>query len=299
MDLQYDLFGAGNDISRPRVQVQPFSSQLLKWIGNKQRFAHEIISYFPSKYEEYIEPFLGSGAVLATLSPPKAVGSDLFKPLVEIFQTLQDDPQLLKDWYSHRWAKFMNGDRTAEYERIKASYNKKPNPADLVFISRSCYGGVIRFRKDDGYLSTPIGPHKPISPSSFARRVDEWQVRTSNARFVHSDFRPIMKSANAGDLVYCDPPYTHTQPILYGAQSFDLEELLESIAECKSRGVYLVLSIDGTKKSGNYICDLPIPNGLFEHEVMVNVGRSMLKRFQMNGKSLESEVVRDRLLLTY
>ena len=34
-----------------------------------------------------------------------------------------------------------------------------------------------------------------------------------------------MSKAQKGDLVYCDPPYSHTQSILYGAQSFSLERL--------------------------------------------------------------------------
>jgi DNA adenine methylase len=64
-------------------------------------------------------------------------------------------------------------------------------------------------------------------------------------------------------------------------------------------GVFVVLSIDGTKQSGNRICDVAIPNGIFETEAVVNCGRSMLRRFQMAGQTLEAEVVADRLLLTY
>ena len=105
--------------------------------------------------------------------------------------------------------------------------------------------------------------------------------------------------AKSGDMIYCDPPYSHSQSILYGAQSFNLGELLEQIRDCKSRGVFVALSIDGAKRSGNLVCDLPIPSGLFEREIFVHVGRSMLKRFQMGGQSLEGEVVTDRLLLTY
>ena len=30
---------------------------LLKWIGNKQRFADTIISYFPDTFNDYYEPF--------------------------------------------------------------------------------------------------------------------------------------------------------------------------------------------------------------------------------------------------
>ena len=52
--------------------VVPFKSQLLKWIGNKQRFAHEIISFFPRRFQMYHEPFLGSGAVLGVLAPRRA-----------------------------------------------------------------------------------------------------------------------------------------------------------------------------------------------------------------------------------
>jgi DNA adenine methylase len=47
------------------------------------------------------------------------------------------------------------------------------------------------------------------------------------------------------------------------------------------------------------LCDIPIPDDLFEHEVAVNCGRSMLRRFQLGGETLEGEVVKDRLLLTY
>ena len=279
--------------------VSPFKLQLLKWIGSKQRFAHEIVSYFPLAVGTYFEPFLGSGAVLATLAPKQAVASDVFRPLVEIWQTLHSDADLLKQWYANRQQAMMNGDKVAEYERVKASYNRSPNGADLLFLCRSCYGGVVRFRKADGYMSTPCGVHTPIDAASFAKRVDEWRKRTHETEFVLMDYAQAMQRAKAGDLIYCDPPYKDTQTILYGAQDFDLRRLLDIIARCKSRGVFVVLSIDGTKRSGNFLCDVAIPDGLFEREVFVNCGRSMLRRFQMGGQTLEGEVVADRLLLTY
>lgn len=286
-------------LDEPVQGVKPFRIQLLKWIGNKQRFAHEIISYFPQEFGTYFEPFLGSGAVLATLAPGQGVGTDSFRPLIEIFTTLQEAPDVLKQWYSERWHEMMAGDKVEIYERIKASYNAAPNGADLVFLCRSCYGGVVRFRQTDGYMSTPCGVHAPISPTSFSKRVDEWHKRTSGTKFWCAEYEQAMRLAQKGDLIYCDPPYSHSQSILYGAQSFSLEQLLEVIEDCKRRGVYVALSIDGTKRSGDLLCDLPIPEGLFEREALVNCGRSMLKRFQMDGQTLEGEVVADRLLLTY
>jgi DNA adenine methylase len=294
--MQLPLFPIG--VENQPSSVKPFTTQLLKWIGNKQRFAHEIIGYFPPAFNTYVEPFLGSGAVLGTLAPERAVAADALKPLIEIWQTLKTQPELLKQWYEHRWNGYMSGDRVEKYEEIKASYNFYPNAADLLFLSRACYGGVVRFRTD-GYMSTPVGVHQPIEPASFSKRVDLWHERTRGAEFIHSDFESVLDSAQAGDLVYCDPPYTHTQSILYGAQAFSLERLFKAIERCKSRGVYVALSIDGSKKTGSQILSLPIPDRLFEREALVNCGRSMLRRFQMGGQTLENEVVADRLLLTY
>jgi DNA adenine methylase len=283
----------------PGRQIRPFRSQLLKWVGNKQRLAHEIVSYFPARFGTYHEPFLGSGAVLATLAPDRAIGSDVFGPLMEIWKTLKASPDRLRSWYAERWERAREQTREAVYDQVKAAYNASPNGADLLYLCRSCYGGVVRFRRADGHMSTPCGVHNPITPTAFARRVEEWGRRCRHAEFVQSAYAALMESARPGDLIYCDPPYVDTQPILYGAQAFSLRDLFGVIARCKSRGVFVALSLDGTKRSGDTVCNVPIPEDLFEHEVMVNRGRSMLRRFQMAGQSLEAEVVADRLLLTY
>lgn len=279
--------------------TKPFRTQLLKWVGNKQKQADEIIGYFPKQFGTYFEPFLGSGGVLGVLAPKKAVASDTFAPLAQIWQTLHQDKEALKQQYAKRHARIAQHGKKAAYEKALASYNAKPNGADLLFLCRACYGGVVRFRKIDGYMSTPVGIHDPISPESFAHRVDIWHARTQGTRFLHLDFADAMECARPGDLVYCDPPYSDSQTILYGAQAFSLQRLFDSIATCKARGVNVVLSIDGTKYSGRKLCDVSIPDSLFEREEFVSVGRSMLKRFQMDGKSLEEHEVHDRLLLTF
>lgn len=278
----------------------PFKTQLLKWVGNKQRFAHEIVSYFPPISDGlYIEPFLGSGAVLGTLAPKRAIGSDAYAPLMEIWKMLKKDPETLIAWYETRWNRFNDSkDPLQVYESIKSSFNQNPNPEDFIFLTRSCYGGVIRFRKADGYMSTPMGPHRPIPPASFRQRVRVWFERVQGTDFRTLDYREAFGLAKAGDVIYCDPPYIDSQGILYGAQDFRLMDLYQEIAEAKNRGVFVALSIDGTKKSSEKNIDIEIPEGLFEMQGMVNVGRSMLKRFQSLGETLENEVVQDRILIT-
>jgi DNA adenine methylase len=280
-------------------EVKPFRAQLLKWVGNKQKQAQSIIRFFPNRFGTYYEPFLGSGGVLGVLAPKRAVASDAFEALIQIWQTLHDNAEELKWQYRERYELIGQLGKKLAYDRVLASYNASPNGADLLFLCRACYGGIVRFRKSDGCMSTPVGAHNPIPPSSFGERVDIWRARTQGAMFLHNDFADVMGQAKRGDLVYCDPPYTDSQTILYGAQAFSLQRLFSSIEACKARGVYVALSIDGTKFSGRKDCHVPVPDGLFEHEAFVSVGRSMLKRFQMDGRSLEDHEVHDRLLLTF
>jgi DNA adenine methylase len=281
------------------TRITPFSSGLLKWIGNKQRMAHVIASHFPDKYQRYFEPFVGSGAVLGTLAPNSAIASDSFRPLIEIWSSLSGNSDVLKSWYAERWDFLQAGEKHAQYEKIKSAYNRSPNGPDLLFLCRSCYGGVVRFRKTDGHMSTPCGIHEPMKPGAFNRRVDEWAKRVQGTHFRLMDYEEAMDGAKPGDLIYCDPPYSDSQAILYGAQNFNLINLFKVIERCRYRGVYVALSIDGTKKSGKQTVDLAVPSGLFKKEIFIQCGRSMLRRFQLNGQTLEHEVVTDRLLLTY
>ena len=82
---------------------------LLKWIGNKQRFADTIVSYMPDSFNNYYEPFLGSGAVLAELLMQDATcmyphfnhayGSDILPFLIDIFKTVKEKPDNLIEYY--------------------------------------------------------------------------------------------------------------------------------------------------------------------------------------------------------
>lgn len=283
--------------------------QLLKWIGNKHRFAKEIVSYMPEQFNNYYEPFLGSGAVLATLCYEnqalfqrfnKAIGADALPFLIDIFNYVKNDPETLVNHYSQCIDNF-NDNREANYLAIRERFNTNFNALDFAVLSRTCYSGIIRFRKADGFMSTPIGPHNPISSESFSQRVEIWHdlFVGNNVELFCQDFRITMDMAQERDLIYCDPPYTHSQSILYGAQSFRIDDLWEKIAECKERGVKVMLSINAQKKSGKEDISVKPPEGLFERVALVNCGISMINRLQRAGDYMSEENVKDALFLTW
>lgn len=282
--------------------------QLLKWIGNKRKYSEEIVSLMPQEINTYIEPFLGSGAVMGELLRQKdliggiqinnVIGSDVLEPLIGIFQLLKEEPQALIDYYTNTIGRF-NSDRDNVYLEVRERFNETRNPLDFLILSRTCYSGIIRFRKKDGYMSTPIGPHKPIGNEEFEERVKLWSNLIRNVNFINCDYRQAMQMAGEGDLIYCDPPYTHSQSILYGAQAFNINELWDSIQQAKDRGAKVMLSINGKKKNKQEDISTPIPEGLFERYVYIDCGISMINRLQKTGEIMKDEEVHDLLLLTW
>jgi DNA adenine methylase len=281
---------------------------LLKWIGNKQRFADTIISYMPEKFNSYYEPFLGSGAVMAALLDADATkllphfehayGSDILPFLIEIFQLAKDNPSALSDYYRSEISKYVDAP-SGQYDIIKNRFNTDHNPYDFLLLSRTCYSGVIRFRKADGYMSTPRGPHNPISPDTFEKRLSQWNQLLQKATFSCESFSEAMDKPQSGDVVYCDPPYTHSQSIIYGAQGFDIDTLWKKIEENKKLGVKVILSINGMRDSRKKDISITPPEGLFERQLLVNCGTSMIDRLQNNGKKMKDKKVDDQLLLTW
>lgn len=276
---------------------------LLKWIGNKQRFAKTIVSYIPDKFENYYEPFLGSGAVMVELLNSDkcfncAYGSDVLPFLIEIFVMVKNNPQQLKDYYKKEVEEYYLNPEN-KYLEIRDRFNDDFNALDFCLLSRTCYSGVIRFRKADGYMSTPRGPHRPISPDTFAQRVDLWHKLLQDTDFFCEDYKTSMDFAKKNDVIYCDPPYTHSQSIIYGSHKFDINELFDKITECKGRGVKVILSINGLRNSRKEDVSVIPPDGLFERKLYVNCGTSMIDRLQHMGEEMIDKKVEDQLLLTW
>jgi DNA adenine methylase len=283
--------------------------QLLKWIGNKHKFGLELTTYMPQEFNTYYEPFLGSGALLGIVSNlnlhtphgPKfkrSVAGDTLKYVVDIFNYVKSKPDLLINHYATCIEGYIDN-KQANYEAIKTRFNTTRDSLDFAVLTRTCYGGIIRFRKSDGYMSTLVGPHNPISPKSFAERVMIWNGLTQDTTFMCADFSETMSLASEGDLIYCDPPYTHSQSILYGAQDFCIDRLWESIYAAKQRGAKVMLSINGTRESGGKDIGVIPPEGLFERATLINCGVSMIDRLQNAGDVMSGDIVHDKLLLTW
>lgn len=286
--------GRSGAATPPRTKPR---GQLLKWVGNKFRHAEVIAAHLPDDLGVYYEPFAGTAAVAATLAPETGVASDALAELAQFFRMLQDDAGALLDHYEE-WSKRIQADGEPAYLAVRDRFNASRTPEDLLVLSRTCWGGVVRFTRH-GTISTPLGPHRSMSREKLSDYVEDWQERLAGVDFASRDFTETMALAERGDTIYCDPPYSHGQPILYGAQDFRLVALWESVDAATDRGARVAVSLDGFRRSGEKPIRQTIPDGLFARELLIDGGGCMLRRFQVQGGTMELEQVSERLLLTW
>ncbi|MFI4990806.1 MAG: DNA adenine methylase [Solirubrobacterales bacterium] len=292
--VQIDLLTGAAATQRQRTRPR---GQILKWVGNKYRYAATIAKYLPAEFDTYYEPFVGTGAVLATMHPARAVAADNLPMLVELLKAVQDDPEIVASHYEVWRDQIVEQGRSA-YLEVRSRYNTQPNPLDLMVLSRTCYGGVVRFTRQ-GTMSTPMGPHRAMPAEKLRMRLAEWQERLASVRFLCQDFSETIAEAGNGDLVYCDPPYVHGQSILYGAQDFQLDSLWHVLGAAIDRGAAVAVSVDGWRRSGDEEIDPSLIEGMFARELLIERGGCMLRRFQMSGEDMAMEQVADRLLLSW
>ncbi|GBF06875.1 DNA adenine methylase Dam [Deinococcus aerius] len=227
-------------------EIKPFRRQIFKWVGSKQFYAHEIAGRFGTYTGKYIEPFVGSGSIVSTLAPSFALASDTNLPLISIFRSLLRNKATIVKHYKENYLLYCL-DRD-HYYLVRDRYNKSGDPLDLLFLSRACYGGIVRFRKSDGHMTTPPGKHSLMSFDDLDEICDEWRARLVGTHFDLADYRESFHEAKRGNLIYCDPPYIASQGILYGSHEFKFEDLLVEIEKAKWRDVRVFLSIDSLDK---------------------------------------------------
>jgi len=67
----------------------------VKWSGNKSMHLKHLLPYIPEKFNRYIEPFVGSGALFLNLEPEKWIINDINKDVICLWKLVQEDPEYL------------------------------------------------------------------------------------------------------------------------------------------------------------------------------------------------------------
>lgn len=263
---------------------------VIKWSGSKRLQASAILSYFPDTFNVYYEPFIGGGSIMGAVEPLSGVCGDTCKPLIDLWSEIKNRPALLADEYQKRWQR-MKMDGYSVYYDIRDSFNKTRNPFDLLFLSRTCVNGLIRFNSSGNFNNSLHYSRSGINPDRLKRIIFDWSKKVQNVRFENCDYRKTTQNAKKGDLIYLDPPYFHTKGRYSGNINF--EEFIAFLDDLNKRGVKFLLSYDGIRGENDYT--VHIPKELYRQHILIPSGKSTFRKVQ----DKKSEDVKESLYMNF
>jgi DNA adenine methylase len=264
------------------IEPKPF----LRWAGGKRWLVPHLHLYAPKDYDRYIEPFVGSGAVLFSIPRGKQrLASDANVELINVYETVRDNPlNLIGEIVQH-------GVELDDYLAARHRFNELKSDPDVshveraalfIYLNKTSFNGLYRenssgqFNVPWGKLARPLGNIGPqIIAASDQLNGDASQNRT-RVEFKSGDYRFTLSGAGEGDWVYLDPPYFPASKtsgfVGYTPGGFRYEdqvELSELVVAATHRGARVLLSNS----------DTPQVRDLYSHDLFtikpVDVSRSV------------------------
>lgn len=262
---------------------------LIKWTGSKRAISHRIFLSFP-EHKRYLEPFLGGGSVLYFASTNKSIAGDIYKPLVEFWQLVKDDPALIIADYTEKWTMLQN-DFPDYFYKIREAFNDNPAGLELSFLARTCVNGIIRFNSEGKFNNSFHLSRKGMDPGNFKKVVYAWNAILHNVDFFCQDYKDTIEMAKEKDLVYLDPPYANSKQRYFS--EINHSELLEQLESLNKRNVYWALSYDGHR--GDFEYKHKMPTELYRRKIVINSGLSAVKKVLSNSQ----EIVKESLYVNF
>lgn len=266
--------------------IQP----VIKWTGSKRTQAAIIKDYLPDSFNTYYEPFIGGGAVMYVVNSTKAICGDICEPLIALWCAVRDTPVDLAKAYRMRWD-LLQREGEIVYYSIRDAFNKSKNPNDLLFLSRTCVNGLIRFNANGEFNNSLHHTRCGINPDRLQGIIQDWSERIQGCTFNAADYEYTTRTAQKGDLVYLDPPYFNTKGQYYGA--IDYNRFLEYLEDLNRREVKYILSFDGRRGKVDY--SVEIPKELYKRHEYIVSGNSTFRKVMQK----ETERVYESLYLNY
>ncbi|SCM72436.1 DNA adenine methylase [Desulfovibrio sp. 86] len=233
------------------IMVRPF----LKWAGGKRQLLHVIKALLPPQIENYnyVEPFIGAGALLFELKPQKAIINDSNSQLITTYKAIKNDIdeliELLNIHQNNNCKEYYYEIRSQD--RNSSVFNKLSDvekAARLIFMNKTCYNGLYRVNSK-GLFNVPYGKYKnpKICEENVLRSVHRY-FSLNCVEIMNADFSCITKSISSNSFVYFDPPYhspSNTNFTGYQADGFsekDQLRLRDDYIQLAERGVKCLLS---------------------------------------------------------
>ena len=225
------------------------ASPFVKWAGGKRSIIAELVHRLPTTFNRYWEPFVGGGALFFEIQVrlTSATLSDYNLDLMVAYNAVKRDPlSLIAKLEQH--ASRHGKDYYYKVRKRRKIQNSIDMAARFLYLNKTCYNGLYRVNSK-GDFNVPIGSY--VNPDIVQREnILACTVAVGMAQLEYREFDTI--TPDAGDFVYCDPPYNpvnSTSFTKYTKLEFgeaEQQRLQHFALQLHQRGVKIMLSNSDT-----------------------------------------------------
>jgi DNA adenine methylase len=196
----------------------------LKWAGGKTQLITDIEMALPIEITHnkftYIEPFVGSGAVLFWMLSkfPKlehAVINDINTDLINTYKVIASKPKeiisILLDFQNEYHAlENKEEEKKAYYYQKREVFNtratdKSTQAALFIFLNKTCFNGLYRVNRNN-LFNVPMGGYK-MPTICNAPNILAVSNALQKVEIHNGDFEETLAYAKDNTFFYFDPPY--------------------------------------------------------------------------------------------
>lgn len=131
---------------------------LIKWPGGKSSEIKYIEKMLP-KFDRYVEPFFGGGALYFDLMPEKAVINDISDNLINFYRLIKENDLTFKRYlieYNELWENLKSNASVCVEEIVPEYLNYRNNKVDDLYMEKLLSNHVAILLDDKGWLKQDI-----------------------------------------------------------------------------------------------------------------------------------------------
>ena len=216
----------------PPIKSQGIKTKLVPWINDIIRR-----SGLDLAHTNWIEPFLGTGVVglNAPVGGSRYV-ADSNPHIINFYNGLLNGeitPQNMRTYLEYEGKKLSEaGEEGYEhYRKVRDRFNFGHSSFDFIFLSRAGFNGMMRFnRRGEWNIPFCKKPNRfaPAYVTKICNQIEAAQrvICQGHWEFHNQGFIETIEHAQAGDLIYCDPPYYGRYVDYYNGWTVEDEEAL-------------------------------------------------------------------------
>ncbi len=235
------------------IKTNKLIAPFVKWVGGKRQLIPSIATHLPKdiKSYDYVEPFIGGGALFFHLQPKNALINDFNKELINVYQVIKNNlDELICDLKKHKneaeyFYEVRSLDRSIDYKALSSVQRA----SRVIFLNKTCFNGLYRVN-NAGEFNAPFGRYKNpnIVNEPILKAVSKY-LNANNINIQSGDYSEVLNQATKNSFVYLDPPYhpisessNFTGYVQGGWNIFDQIRLREACDELTKRGIKFLLS---------------------------------------------------------